>query len=988
MANFFTPEGYISIQKIRNWLMNFEYENKTLSAKEVSRIIEPFWFQDYHENFLCIPETFSVLKEYISINGPNIKRNNFYSYYFDKASTDKKTRSNLEKIGVLFEKLQRNDFNDELFSSILNMYEIDNLSVNWLIDKNLILEKKSKFEWMHHTLTEFLASEYIQKSEDPINLINDLLIYHLDYDGSKNLIPSWYGVLKFLIQGKIGEQILFWLLQLLEENPKNINEDLSNLISSFPPNRLNSKIKNTTFNTIFDYYQNKRIWIPNWTRKGLANYFLDENLEKLEVSIIPTDYEVETYIHRGNTVAVVDELLQRNIINNSLLRKKWKSRLIKFALDKNTNGVLQRLSLNALSQFKESDGKLVEKLSIIYESEDSLVRDAFVEYCSESAPNSPEAIDVFIKGVLGKSRIFGRHGLYRITSEEGIKLLIRNLIENKSFLIKFIQDESIYKDSYERNDKELISRIIDLGKKDKSVESKLICLLTVAIKNENLFQINNSLYLRKIGKFIFRNQANTLILLNDVLLNKEGELKKQFFFNLIDLIPEILNIQNWQIVHDILANFEIENFEHHFDNVIFSLQFRNEPGGKQLFEKLAKLRDLKLPQLSKEKNEAKRNEEVFHEFLFKLEPQKDQFITDVFNYFLSNRKIIEKKWNINQKKRLLYLAFEDGINRIDPRKFSVNIEQKDDKRSHFKWTDQASYYGDMIKTVLVLEPSLLDLEPVKQHIIDFIPYSFSNDREVIIEIISSIEPSEISWLVNLFQNVNDDRRYLIPDSFVYFIENLFIKKQNISSAIPVLESFLFDPRISDFVQENSLRVLGKIRSKDNEYKEFLDEIFSKKDNLAIKEEANKQSIEFFEDNDSIKWRIQQIKFKIAPFTIPIGVHSIGDLEHELSSKVLISPLIRSKNIIIFPGFIDLLNEIVGKWKDEESYYNFFYYIWTSLLDHIFQFKEERFFQNLEIIQEWAKLSDIPRDKKPFIQNLIILKRTEYISKLSKEEAFL
>lgn len=314
MSDYFTPDGYLPAQKVRDLLKNFEYKGKKLSEEKVGDIIEQFWFQDYYSNFICIPEVFESLQEYLEEHGPEVKRIDFYRYHFSKIVADDKKWSSLELISVDFETKQRNDINQDLLQEVLDKHKITDVSFEWLLEKKFIWQIEDKFEWRHHTYTEFFASEYILKQQDPIKIVDDLAVLYVEADKSKNIKPSWHGVIKFLLQSEISHDVLNWLIGLIKENPLNLSEDLTNIISMFAPHDLDDTEKSEVFNTIYDTYQERMVWLPVWARTGLAKFFTTAQLGKFEKHLEATDDEVETYVHRGNVVAVVGELIEIGII--------------------------------------------------------------------------------------------------------------------------------------------------------------------------------------------------------------------------------------------------------------------------------------------------------------------------------------------------------------------------------------------------------------------------------------------------------------------------------------------------------------------------------------------------------------------------------------------------------------------------------------------------------------------------------------------------
>lgn len=985
MSDYFTPEGYLSSQKVRDVLKSIEYEGEKLTEEKVGDIVEQFWFQDYYSNFIAIPDVFNSLQIYLNEHGPKVKRVDFYRYYFSKVVTDDARWSSLELISVDFETKQRNDINQGLLQEVLDKNKITNVSFEWLIEKNFIWQIENKFEWRHHTYTEFFTSEYILKQKNPIKAVDKLAVLYVEADKSKNIKPSWHGVIKFLLQSEKSHDILSWLIKLIRENPLNLNEDLTNIISMFSPTDLKASKKEELFNIIYDSYQERMIWLPVWARSGLAKFFTSNQLNKLEKHLEKTDDEVETYVHRGNVVAVVGELIELGTISNKKQINVWKDRFVKYALDDNDNGVLQRHSLHALRQFKEEDGQLILKLRKNLASSDTLVRDAFIQYCSESAPNTKESIDVFADAYSeGMSRVYSRHGMYEISTLEGFSYLIDKLTGDGTFLHEFIDSESIFDGDRKDPDAEFVQKILALARSNDSLAEKLSELLKAVIKNDEIYQIERSYFVRNISSFIFEDHSRGISFIREV--TGEKKITHHFIHNFFDILPEVLTSLNWEEIFKILEATDIECVDRHLERVSYGLRFRKENDGKKLFEEIAKKKGYKIEkQKDYKKEEKKRQDELYKEFKFKIEPDKGRFMGDVFEYYLNNSELIEERWSDYEKERMLFLAYEDGIKRLNPRDFKVSFEEKKKRGGRFKWSSQAAFYGEMIKVVQRIRPDLLEEQGTRQHIIDFTPYCYSDDYKVVHELITTIEPSEISWLVDLYKNENDDRRYLVPESFVYFLESLLENEQDISTAIPTLRTFILDENISDWVNRSALELLGKIEDSSKEYLKFLENVFGKSTHDNVKEEANSQLIILYEDENAIKWRFEQVKARIAPFKRTDGFHSVGELESELDSRSFIAPLIDSKSKKILTYFFDLLDSVLPKLKDNYSFFEYFNYVWTSYLEYISKFSEKDFFDNFDQLVTWSESSNLPTKILPFLEHTLNSKRSQYISKLVGEE---
>lgn len=989
MQDYFTPDGHISTKEVRKQLLSSSsWGGPKISKDDVDNIIGTFWFQDYYNNFITIPDVFEQLKQYLIKNKKISSRFNFYQFYIGQLISSKTELDELHRIGVEFELLQKNDFDVDLFAQVIKKTKASKINLNWLKNKQLVWEIEGKLSWAHHSITEYLAADYIISQKKPIQTVRNLIVLHVDEDNSDNIKPSWLGVVRFLLESSIGEDILNWLLDTLEVFPTNLTEDLANVLAVSGPNISNPNQKQRVFNIVYDTYQTRKIWLPVWARKDLVRFFTIDQLKKLENHIKQSKDAVETYVHRGNVVAVVDQLIREKIITKPEQVTLWKNRFITYALDKNDNGVLQRHSLHALSQFPEKDGLLIAKLMPILESPDSLVREAFIQYCYESAPNTHESIDVMVKAILSKSKIYGRYGLYAINTTTGFNYLVEQFIDKPDFLYRFIDDESIFGGDRKEGDFKWTHELLEKAEKNVALKLGLQQLVITALKNKHLHQIRDSFFLRSIALHLATDINNVLGWVLEANKIEDDNDRRRYVFNLEDLLPEVLTQDNWQRIFSEFGKVKIENIERYQEGMIYSLRFRKVADGQKLFEEIAAKLGFEVPSQSKfDDEQRKRDGEIYKEFKFKLEPAKGQFITDVFEYYLNNRELIEKRWTNGEKSRLIYLAYEDGIKRLDPKDFTVTFEGKEKRGGRFRWSQQAMFYGDLIKIVKVLVPQHLNEPEIRQHIINFVPYSYSDDHSTIEEIIQKISVSEIAWLNNLYSNPKDDRRYLVPESYIYFIEHLIKHKQNIGDASTTIASFLLDSFIDDWVQAHALELLSKINKHDEAYLSLLINIFDKTDSFKIKEEANSQLIKIFSDYKAIDWRFNELEKRMAPFdnSVRYGVHEVGALEDELHTYAFISPLMEIQNEEIFEKFLGLLEAVIVEYKKNKLFSSYLEYIWSSLMKYISNFERKNFFKLLASTETWLEKVKLDNRRNIYFQYSLENTRKNYINELAVRE---
>ena len=463
MRNFFTEKGKLDNKIIRERIVNQAKKlNFSIKVSLVDEIVDQFWFHDFYNHFIADKKYFEILLKYLEkIEFKKFNRFNYYYFLFNKI-TKKSERDNFHKLALFFEKQQSDRLKPEGFNKLIKRldlpvktYRVEALTKRHLV-KLEIVEEVEFVIWEHHTLTEFLVAEYLLQKENPIEEFKKLAI--LKQEGITAFKPSWSGVLRFLLESTKGVETLGWLLTFLETHSDNFDDKLGELIA-FVVNNPDEKTKSRIFNLIYQTYFDQLIWIPVWTRSNLYKFIDKSSYKRLKLDIKKWKNKTETFVRRGNVVAIVGGMLEgKHPSINKTEKTFWKKTLIKFAIkpDDNGNGVLQRHCFKALEYYEDEQIiKQLEPLNLL-ESTDSLVRESFIELCS-SIPSSKMAINNLIEGLKKGSDIYARHGLYKIDDQKAFVYFLKLITKDQIFLKEFLKHESIF--DKQEGDKQIINKI-------------------------------------------------------------------------------------------------------------------------------------------------------------------------------------------------------------------------------------------------------------------------------------------------------------------------------------------------------------------------------------------------------------------------------------------------------------------------------------------------------------------------------------------------
>ncbi|MFZ1720256.1 MAG: hypothetical protein WAU28_02790 [Candidatus Moraniibacteriota bacterium] len=947
-------DGKLNNQEIHQKILSHKYKSGYKPSKQlVQDIVEQFWFHDYYNSFISDEAFLSHLLDYLDSNKPRtFDRYAFYNSLFDQLIP---TRKALHLIALEFEKIQNDAMTPGEYDLLLKNIGVSNndFSIEWMTKAHLgklgKREEKELFIWEHHTLSEFLVAEYLIERGSQIKDFQDLAISKKQ--GLTAFRSSWSGVLRFFIESpKNKTKIISWLTDFLEKYPDSIDDNLTDLLVYESINEPTS-IKKKIFNLIYGSYFEKVAWVPVWANARLSKYVDATSYKKLRNDIKKWSNQTETFVRRGNVTSIIEGLLQdKNTLLNATEKRFWKKKFILFANHPNDgdNGVLQRKSLEALALFKDKEIITQVSQKCFDETRDSLVKDAFIKFCIATNPNSKEAIDFFIKG---SSSIYSRFGLYQIKTQKGIEYFLKNTYSNKKFLRKFLKQENIF--DKEDADRDLIKNI------KQHANNKIIGLLkklVLTVFKMDSYYERNSKFLRSVFKLINEHDSNYLFeILEDIKKEKSEQEANKIFWNSEEPQALLLTKDNVEKYFNFLKALP-EGIRRHDSFVVYSAKRLNGEIGSLAYEKAVELKlvekiDETLIEKNLKKQEKAKKEGVYKSFLKQLEPTPGKYQTGVFKYFIQHKDEIKKEWKEKDRKKLLKIAVEIGIQKINPREFTVKITDKSKENNSFTWTSIASYYGDLLNVVNELMPD--EIEKHKQNIIDFIPYEF--DAGSTLKFIKQPSDKDIEWVNQVMIDTNDDRRYLIPQTYIYLVGEYAKNRCVLTSAKPVLLSFITDPIIRDYTQRSALESLAYFIDKsDINTKEILEGICKNSTNHELVEIANRILVSKYKDKKAVIWRFDKLKEPIEHERV-LGVHSVSPAEAELHEMILAKPLMELQDEEYLPNFLDLLDHSFKftTGKNKKKYQEYVSYLWKTVTEFIWGFKEKGSFIPLMELEYWT-----------------------------------
>ncbi len=943
----FDDPNLLSNEEIRDDLIEEGYELRLIDS-----IIQQFWFHDWGNSFISNPKHFELLKKYLlEKKSSTFSRFEFYTFFYNnQVQNYQKFTLPLQRIALIFELMQTDNIDIESFQEILKGLGVSELiSLGSLEESNLItiVEENNKeiVKWVHHTLTEYLAAIYILDQRNPNKSLNKYMCS--SESGTVTFIPSWTGTLRFIVE-KSPELVIDWLETGLKVNLDFLNDQVSEVIVFSTPTSIQEDYKRKLFHLVYDSYQDKKWWIPVWAYHKLYKFINRESYTNIKKNV-----NAEGYEYRGNIAAIIDGMLQND---HSLItadeKNFWRNILINYANEITPKGVLQRHSLAALENFV-GDSSIIKAVAVNDESNDNLVKEAFLNMCKAVDPNAPISIKFFIKGISeDTSHIYARNALYAISTKDGVTFFLQNIVQNQKFIHEFLDKESIFNKDEKQADKPLLDNI------QKNLDSQNIDSIKKLILNafigERNYKAGESYFLQQLALLIQSQEPNYLEELIETIQKLSTEEKNRLFINDFEgVLSVILEVRKLEKLKEIFNDTLHHHSGYTLAEAIRLAPKNGNPKGEEILRKGIELGITADPEkLPKYDDHVKERElEIYKQFRQYLSPPvKDRYFPEVFRFFIDNQKIIEKQLDDSELQRLLNLALDSNFNKIDPVKINIHYKDSESKTGEYTISSVASYFGDVLRVIEKLKPETFKSSENRKKVINFIPFAYSNDLQIIKDILVTVNDEEITTLNTIMMDKENDARYLIPQTYIYF-SSIFT---NLKSPKEVLISFIKDKLISESDKDYALKTLQKyILKDDTEVEKLLLNLWNPKERNSLSTSANDVLISVFHNNEAISWRFQQIKDTAKPFKRHEGAHSVGELELEIDYNAFANPLIELKDEKYLKQFIDLLDFSLSL-NTNEDYSEYMNYIWRIAI--AFVIREDFFLSEeaYEKLKKWAE----------------------------------
>jgi len=934
-----------------------EYLEKTdIPEETIELIFKRLRFQN-RQLIIQTPRYLSLLVEYIRNNPATdisqISRVELFEYFIykklekeDEVLDSQKRdfiKRVLEKLALVMEIYQVNEINkDELVTffddvkSNVTSNLLTQIPIEVFYDKSLIKDNIQTISFENPEFQEYLASkELLRLGKLEKTLYNIVVDKEL-----QEIHPSWFNTLGFLLEQR--PDLLDRILNFgFKKTRLVIDDEYSRLLLKVNYEKVDKEVRNAIFKEILTHYQEREgLWLDGDIAEGLS-YFYDNTLSGFLNSWIDgRKNKHRLFVKRGNVASVVHFLLKNKSLSG-IDQRYWKRKLIKFANDKNENGVLQRHALHALSQFK--DPRLIKKVENTWKHRDELVKRAFLRFCYETDPNCQLSLKYLVEGTK-QDLLEARYGIWKITNKEGIKKLLEYFKSDIFFFQHFIEKESIFRDE----DSRIVQNIKIIL--DDEIAKLILDIVTKSVESRFSYHAENSNFIKRLALLLKGHDSNFLF----KLISRIKGSKK--------LKTRIFSFQN--IFASVLERNQVKKFISELSKIqsgkrlaLWTLQrirFSDRKDKEEIYEEGRKYlrkeyeESEEFVQKEKLQQPESQEEKIYKEFQLRLEPAKGKYDPGVFRFYINNEKILRGKITEAEKKRIINLMTGSIFEKFDPKDGykRFKITRRDKSSSSFTWHARNPVFADCIKLASLWK---VDVSKYRQKIINFIPFAFDEEREAILKLFKNIKAKELKYILDVYKN-NSDLKLFQPESLIEVVEN-----NNVVEGAPVLKELIKEETLSIYTRKGALKAIESLEAN----KSFLEGIFKKykkseNESFQLSETANQLLIEKYKDREAINWRFTQLKERIFEFKELRGMHAVSPQENELHEKTFAAPLMGLKDTSYVDKFLDVLDFSFKKIEENKLYWSYVQYLWQVVFQYFDNLKYTRSYEPIKQLENFLR----------------------------------
>ena len=884
----------------------FDYlKNKDINKETIEKIKEKTKLGNLFD-FLSIPRFLYYFSELIQNKNIeeiiNLSRSEIFEDFIyrkiDKERDKKYPESEnhtikrvLEELALVMKIFQVSQISKDDFFTIFKELNLGNIFtgkglIEKLCDKSLLKDNIDYLEFENQEFLDYLASKELRRYEKVEQVFFDIALEPY----LKEIYTPWFYVMPFVLEQNTN--MINILLDFLEKNSKKIlQEEYFKILISVDSKFLDEKTRLKIFDLVFDYNTEHNQWIYPYVDKLIYFYDEKEHYQKI-VDSIRGDVETNN-IKIRNSIDIIESLCKKELIKTEQI-EFWKEKFLEWLrLDVKKFRNLHQAIVSSCPAIMKNDFDWIKKIYFIFETGID-VQYEYARTCYKIAPNDNFSIDIYFncEKQFKKNKIdnIGRIDgnvkyISKVDSLDGIRYILEKLTSsNWKEYLSYIFSTS-YRSKFQNDLKQLISNIRN------NLNNKIIELLKILLMKIVKLKIRHEEYSKYLFQHIFKilieKEINFLVLFIDELY-KLYEKKELYYFDIEYIIETELSKyfdnKNFDEIYDKLITFKFE--KRNIDDLFIHRLVFDEKLNKKVKSKIKQIykKELKVIEKNREKFKNKNERDLknkqlglFRQWEHKLEPEPKKFMTDLFEFYINNKKALEKYEKFEENRTRTIQQAKNVI------KFNNPLDGKVEKSGNSSTVFGILFYKDAIE---LLYKENIEFTSDEQNLIDnifrYLPFDINREYQSILKLAKKPSPKAIQDILDVYTGKRkDDLAIYQPENFLEIY-----KQTNIKEAETILLEMFKKSEIDEYIRKDIIKILPKnVLTKDiiNEY------IEQKGDSDILYEKLLINLIKKFDYKEAIKKALEIVIKKGKDTEIPEYQTSLFgsalELEHGYSNEL-------------------------------------------------------------------------------------------------------
>lgn len=686
---------------------------------------------------------------------------------------------------------------DSNFSHII--FRDDLLTI--LYDRSVLKDNLDFIEFENQMFLDFLAAKELLRFDKLDQRFFDLAMEPT----LQEIFANWFYVTPFLIE---QNSTLLQLFIAFVQRHKNrvLREEYFDILVSINAETIDDSTKSRIFKIVFDYYtqHDKSLWR---LADQLANFYCEsEHYACILESVKSKSWHMSK---QKNAVKLITAVSKKGKLSAQQLQM-WKGMFSEWLKgDVKDNQYLHETIVSHASIFARDDFAWVKNHRFIFETGVQLQHE-YARTCLKIAPEDSFSIDVYFEaeklfnqnkidpnrssGFDTLEYIFGLHTSY------ALEYVINKFLQmDKNTIHSFL--EHYFSDTHEKQIKELFENITN------ALNDTLCILLKqflLKLRDEDFYHNDAcEVFTRLIINVLMKDNEKYLEeVLEELVIRLKTEKIHYWIFQefISSNLCSFITVDNFDVIFNIFKKMRHKSFTLEDLMIYF---FYAETLNQKVKEKIYALYRKEIKKREKEKAQyakkqlSEKQESLCDIWLYKIEPEPDQFQTDLFSFFLSHKEALMQcqSYEVNRQ-RMVDIAQKIFLNN-NPLKggFKRNT-------SNTSTVSQIPFLRKCIK-FLYEEKIVFTDQTMIDNAFRYLPFNINAEYKSTFELAPTPSSKALQDVIDVYAGKRkDDLDTYSPQNFVQMYQNLRIKE-----AEPLLLKMIQNKNIELYIREEIVEIL-------------------------------------------------------------------------------------------------------------------------------------------------------------------------------------